>query len=423
MKAHLYLILIGISLFPLRMKAQNEGLVAVYDSIYIYDYTGTEWVLDAKKDDFIYEGTNVLEYTYFKFSDNSWVGSQHVSQTFYEDNKLHTRTYSIFNGQQWKNTSRHVYSYHGDNEPDEVAYQWINGQWNEYYTYNHYYDSSDKLVEWLYRKKIGQSPVENYERKIYEYNNQGLLSSVTKYHWDRDDYFWDPSQRHIYTYEESLTKTILLQSHYSFDWEDVEISLYHYTGQSVDSLIIHKINNTAFPDDNLYTYTYDPDNNLTTKSTLIKRNGAWNNVFLDTYEYSNNYLTYHLQQGYSQSGWIWYGHESYTYDSNYLLTGDVRMNMDGPSGDSTLYYFLVVTNTQYPDPAKTGIYPNPTSGIITIDASGDIHNLEIYTLTGERVKAPKPFEKTINLSDLPKGVYILKGLVAGKQFIRKIVKI
>lgn len=71
------------------------------------------------------------------------------------------------------------------------------------------------------------------------------------------------------------------------------------------------------------------------------------------------------------------------------------------------------------------IYPNPTSGIININCTN--HStcdfVEIYSLDGCFVKSQKVNCETIDISSLPRGVYIVKIRMAdGKEFSKRIVK-
>ena len=64
------------------------------------------------------------------------------------------------------------------------------------------------------------------------------------------------------------------------------------------------------------------------------------------------------------------------------------------------------------------IYPNPTSGLVTISDISGISTIKITNSVGQVVKTFAA-QTSIDISDLPKGIYILQ---ANNGLKRKIVK-
>lgn len=68
------------------------------------------------------------------------------------------------------------------------------------------------------------------------------------------------------------------------------------------------------------------------------------------------------------------------------------------------------------------IYPNPTKGILTINVTNDISNIQINNLIGETIKTNIK-KNTIDISSLSKGIYILTiELTNGNIITKKIIK-
>ena len=63
-----------------------------------------------------------------------------------------------------------------------------------------------------------------------------------------------------------------------------------------------------------------------------------------------------------------------------------------------------------------------TAETLTIETNGEIKNIAIYSVSGQFVKYNDSPTTTINISSLPKGVYIVKMNIDGKEFTQKIVK-
>lgn len=74
--------------------------------------------------------------------------------------------------------------------------------------------------------------------------------------------------------------------------------------------------------------------------------------------------------------------------------------------------------------SKFSYYPNPTTGILNISASGKIDNVDVYNVVGQKVMsfAPNADRSEINMSALPKGLYFVKALVKGQIITNKVIK-
>lgn len=94
---------------------------------------------------------------------------------------------------------------------------------------------------------------------------------------------------------------------------------------------------------------------------------------------------------------------------------------------SVIYYYNengVALNTNFIQAKHNdlSIYPNPTSGLLTIDSKENYTAYFIYNLLGRLLKNGEIENKKINISELSSGVYTLK-LVGNKgESIRKIIK-
>lgn len=74
------------------------------------------------------------------------------------------------------------------------------------------------------------------------------------------------------------------------------------------------------------------------------------------------------------------------------------------------------------DEQKVIIYPNPTYGIVEILSEIEIKEIELFTINGQKVRNYGD-NTSLNLVDLPQGIYILKiQLTDGKIISKKIIK-
>jgi hypothetical protein len=85
---------------------------------------------------------------------------------------------------------------------------------------------------------------------------------------------------------------------------------------------------------------------------------------------------------------------------------------------------LSLANLSVTDSKKENvdIYPNPTSGIIHLKGNQRIKAVQTYSMTGQLISSPIT-ENTIDISDKPKGTYLLKiQLDNGKELTKKVIK-
>lgn len=67
-----------------------------------------------------------------------------------------------------------------------------------------------------------------------------------------------------------------------------------------------------------------------------------------------------------------------------------------------------------------GVYPNPAKNILIIVTNQKIENGEIFSISGQKMKIFS--DKEVNISDLPKGIYILKLKINNEDITQKFIK-
>ncbi len=73
---------------------------------------------------------------------------------------------------------------------------------------------------------------------------------------------------------------------------------------------------------------------------------------------------------------------------------------------------------------KVSMYPNPTSGIVTIEAASVIESITVYNVLGQEMLSQKgnSASETLNISNLKSGVYLVRTTSNGKTATSRIVK-
>lgn len=134
---------------------------------------------------------------------------------------------------------------------------------------------------------------------------------------------------------------------------------------------------------------------------------------------------------------LWIGANGFTDDApSYIMSDDcgisepteVRdiggidnsMFIMALEGEDTVLGTIDVINS-----AQFSVYPNPVKGIFSLksDNSEQIVEVELFDLTGKKVKTFGNKTHDLNISELPKGVYIIKiKAFSGKSFNQKLIK-
>ncbi len=112
----------------------------------------------------------------------------------------------------------------------------------------------------------------------------------------------------------------------------------------------------------------------------------------------------------------WNG-ETYTESGTYTWTGT---NAAGCDSTVTLHLFIQEVGINTIDGTNAiNVYPNPTSGLLNIDAEG-LTAIEVYDING-RVVATYGAENKINIASLPAGAYTLRIQTQQGNHIRRII--
>lgn len=88
-------------------------------------------------------------------------------------------------------------------------------------------------------------------------------------------------------------------------------------------------------------------------------------------------------------------------------------------------YFLNKSADQMDDFVKKepGFYPNPVHDIVNLTYQEDVVRVRVISLTGKTLIDIKTKEKTINLSKLSKGMYLINfDMKDGKRIAKKLIK-
>lgn len=114
-----------------------------------------------------------------------------------------------------------------------------------------------------------------------------------------------------------------------------------------------------------------------------------------------------------------------------LIKGYIlSMEMDAANSVITLADYQKQTNVttsvnEINSSVAFNLYPNPSKGVFTVQSTNTLSQIDIYNSMGQCVShhsyAPLIFNTELNISFLPKGIYLVKTALEGKVLIKKVV--
>ncbi|WP_341899869.1 FG-GAP-like repeat-containing protein [Fluviicola taffensis] len=129
-----------------------------------------------------------------------------------------------------------------------------------------------------------------------------------------------------------------------------------------------------------------------------------------------------------------FGGQTFLYENNSLFTNEVLIaNIDSNSdpefiwsavGGTLAYHKSTVLGLTSGKETEIQIYPNPTSDLICIESSEEIHRIHLFNLHGEKITFRESANTaTIDLSALASGSYLLEVIGENSTVKRIITKI
>jgi len=357
---------------------------------------------------------------------------------------------------------RRTYSYHYFDhfEADSFYYETIYHTWD---------DVNHRWNNWLRQKRGYHDTLVEFQDRSEEYYGQGntwkmsvsLYSPVT--YDDRgfvdtlylifDDVNGLPIQKHAFTYDEHGryiqidyfykygNNWVKERVHSDITWTEWHGFIYCFTDvigtERVSPYKRSKVESYYMNDRETFFFYYQKQWDI--NGTKSNSDTTWRIIDGEMY-YST--INDHIYNEYGD--YIKYGHTNYTlpdenneqkmehwewytkrvYDNLYGMTEAmtylVKLLDDGKM-DTTFHSgvkyteFAPVSITEHPQNKQAlQIYPNPASGMVTISATVEMQQLNVFDITGRLVsnQSPANMQLSFDTSILPKGIYLVQARLA-----------
>lgn len=390
-------------------KAQNS-IICQPDSVKFYfnmaEYPFTEPIDSEGWMKFSYDEDGLL--THFRkegFSEELWYYEDHT----YEYDSYHNLTrdsikrdsYNAMYGTSWIN----LYTYQDINLPSTYTEYFFDhhassdNPWSRQDSISYQYDALGRLSETWAFYSPGHYVISDYEYQ----DNEVVVTEKKQYNGMGKWAFLD---KRIFSYSDN---GLLLSCRQETD-SDTCLTTYSYNEQGmVCGILKQKLQNGEYVDIKRVVFELN-EHGYPSAVDFEKWDEGWvegdyHNISLPQkgddcfFVFAEDYLTQQNKQvlmSYVKRLELYY---SYTKKPNYALK------------EQTVSAFAT-------------LYPNPTSGLVTITGQ-DLKSAEVFNTLGQQVATPKGEDETmqIDLSELPIGVYFVNITdEEGRKCVRKVVK-
>jgi hypothetical protein len=328
--------------------------------------------IPVKKIDYQYHNSQLSTRNEYFVVATGWKLNQQTTYTYYPDAHLNVFVLSQFQNDTISNQYRNTFTYNIDGA---IASQLVeinssNSGWKNFQFTQWYYQAATKLLL-TQRSKIWNdynSLWENYQRIDNEYNGNGELIDEVYQYWK--SMFWQDDIRYDYKYDNNGVEYKKILS----------FPIYHQWRPTIS------INYSDF---------------VNSKANIIESNFEfWGG---NTGELTTSYIPF-------------------DFNGSMVIQKAQQINVSyQPTNDSTFYLPQLLSNI-----SDIPVYPNPSKGIYYLDAqkynvkAWSITNLSGQILINHLVALQSGM---IDISDLPKGVYLLKVKTEDQQYYyQKLIK-
>lgn len=346
-------------------------------------------------------------------------------------------------GTGWVLSGDSEYEYDAQNRIVSIIY--IDPTYGYKETYD--YDADGRLSREHYWSQMDDGSWVEIHYTSYEYDAAGNETVVHMYGWDDTVNAWYEMQKNEYTYEDGLRTVGMV---YDWDWDTQSLSLFathkynwYYNAQRLctkdeRSYLDSESNWKVY---SRIEYVYDGHDNVTQEISSFGYGDDFGYSWKTEYEYdSHNNVTSATEYRYQTDYWVLDETTSITYDLTvpaYKIAGYTIVIANEYCKDKVLqatttygegeeetvqFYYSAAYSVSENAENQWVVWPNPTADVLNL--SGDLRQVEIFSIDGKLVMTFEESAETINLSGVAKGSYLLKattkdGNVHTQRFIKQ----
>lgn len=300
---------------------------------------------------------------------------------------------------QWINESKSIYSYDANkNKTQEISQLWNtdNSNWVNQSKINNSYDSKNNLIQEVVS---GWIPASNSwteaQKRDLTINNKNKVTEELVQIWNFDNSGWDNYLKSSFTFDGEQNLIEILSVSWDSDksqWNNIFNSILKYNSENKKIEEITQtwdIDNSEWRNDKKVIYTYDGKNLSEMYTYYTTSDGKnWLDYSKETYEYIND--------------------EDIIAVNRFSRWNEINENFDNQYREE----IICLKNSSSVNNIlanSISLYPNPTSGFITIKTLFN-SNYNLIDCIGKEHQKGFLLEGTnfINLNQIKSGIYFLK---------------
>ncbi len=387
-------------------------------------------------------------YHFYNDANGAWSNAINISNTYFPNNKEHTHLEQPWNSdtQTWNDTSTY-FNYNEEGILLDLIYKTWNFSNNKFTNgykrnYNMVADSFYYVLN-TYALDVNTNGwyLTFHEKHYFDENN--IDTMVLQQTWS-SDYGWHNIAKFYYTYDNENLATELTMNwdNYLGQWVNQFFRQYGYNeAGNMDSLLVQSWNpeSESWENSEKFNYYYNESGRIDSMVTVEWNNDQvlWENYSRTIISYDNNgNLNVRLIQSWDDDTqqWINLSRSIEDYNDNNIMINYTYQNWNSVTGNwknnSKYDFFWSEIEVHGIDEETAGgitLYPNPASETITILTPESLtnRNIKIFSIAGQPVKSIliNGSSSTINLDDIPSGLYFVKfntnhGIVT-KPFVKR----
>ena len=384
------------------------------------------WILDLQKE-WIYEGNNCITQRENVWKDGSWKISFTIDYE-YVNNQLMSETHKSYLHTNPLLIKKIEFQYALSGPTSKNEFQRKGETWVLSLQTNYIYFPNKKtetVISDVYQSGI----LENQYRSVFSYNVDGSVSTqlLQQKELNKD---WMNTE-FINWYYKSGTSLILSQRCKKWisetsSWENIQkIENQYNPNNDLISESYHRWKSMFWENDTRYDYVYDKNALEIKKILLLPVYNKWREIISINYSDFKNNKSHLIESKYEfwggNTGELTTSFIPFIFNNDITIQKGKRINIVYSNiSDSTLYTPDIQNSIR-----MIPVYPNPSNGIYYINTQE--YGVKSWTVSDLQGKALKMQLQTlhsgvIDITDLPKGIYILRVKTQESQFIQKLIK-
>lgn len=314
-----------------------------------------------------------------------------------------------------------------------------NNMWINDATTQYTYDLNNNRTGGLFmRWNLSQSNWENWSRYSWTYDLNNHLTDYFSERWQFGSWVNSLKIKYNTNINGKFINHVADYWNSSNMWIKIDSTTYAYNTNGLILEIlgrnwVNSLNNWVYAEKE--SFNYGANDSLSRKLHEQWENGNWTIDRDWNYVYDSNDYLIHSYGDYwvdSVNTWFpWFTTDFVNYANGKVDTAFhnflfVSTNLFDTFSVTDYDYvnFSSVNNVTY-NLENLFLFPNPVDDILYFDSelkSGQTKILEIYSLKGELVYKRKNASNSINISDIPSGIYSLKIILSDKLYTTKFIK-